>query len=312
MKIVFLDEYTLGYADLAPLKLLGDYTGYNDTPVELIVERCRGAQVIITNKMPLRQQTLAQLPDLKLICLAATGMNNIDLEAAAEAGVVVRNAADYSSYSVAEHTFMGVLALYKQTLYLDEYVKNGAYTSSGRLFNYDRPMRELYGKRWGIIGMGNIGRRVARLAGAFGCEVGYYSTSGNNDNGDYTRMPLEELLAWADIVSIHAPLSRKTYHMIGYPQLSLMKRRAVLVNVARGNLVDEEALARALNEGLIAGAALDVYGREPMAADNPLNTVADPYKLVLTPHSAWSTEEALRSLVGKIAENITEFFKENG
>ena len=307
-KIVFLDEYSVDDTDLSPIRDLGDYAGYECVADEDVVKYAADADVVITNKVKLKADVIPQLPRLKLICVAATGMNNIDLEAAQAAGVEVRNAVDYSSHSVAEQTFMGVLALYKQTVFLDEYVKSGGYTDADRLFNFDRPTRELYGKNWGIVGLGNIGRMVAGIARAFGCEVAYYSTTGNNYSGDFRRMEsLDELLRWADVLSVHAPLSRNTYHLIDYPQLAMMKPTAVVANVARGSLINEEGLARALNEGLIAGAALDVFGAEPMAADNPLKGVKDQYRLVMTPHLAWATREALVRLVGKIADNIRDF-----
>lgn len=307
MKIVFLDEYTVSDSDLTPIKALGDYIGYDNTPPELVVERSREADVVITNKTPLKGDTLRQLPNLKLICIAATGMNNVDLETAGEMGIPVKNAVGYSTDSVAEHTFCGALALYKQLIYLDDFVKDGSYSQCDKLFNFDRPTYELSGKNWGIIGLGNIGRRVGRIARVFDCEVAYYSTSGRNDDKEFTRMQLNELLQWCDILSIHAPLSRDTYHILDYHQFSLMKKNAIVVNVARGSLINEDGLARAINEGLIAGAALDVYSAEPIRTDNPINTVKDKYKLVLTPHSAWSTKEALQTLVGKVAENIKNF-----
>ena len=307
LRIVFLDEYSMGGADLTHLRSLGEYTGYEMTDDELTVERCHRADVVISNKVALKEDVIGQLPDLKLICVAATGMNNVDLAAAAAAGILVANAMDYSTHSVAEQTLCSALALLKQLLYFDDFVKGGAYAAAGRLFDFGRPTHELYGKRWGIIGLGNIGRQVARLAEAFGCEVAYHSTSGKNHDAEYTEKSLEELLGWADVVSIHAPLSKQTYHLIDYPQLSLMKRGAIIVNMARGSIVNEEGLARALNEGLIAGAATDVYSREPIAKDNPLLRVEDKYKLVLTPHSAWATKEALQRLVDKVTENIERF-----
>lgn len=312
-KIVFLDEYSVDNTDLTAIRELGDYTGYEYARDEDVVKCAADADIIITNKTRVTAEAIANLPDLKLICVAATGMNNIDLDAAKAAGIEVRNAVDYSSHSVAEQTFAGVLALYKQLIFLDEYVKSDGYSSAERLFNFERPTYELHGKKWGIVGLGNIGRMVAGLATAFGCEVSYYSTSGNNSNPEYSRMEtLEELMRWSDIVSIHAPLSRDTHHLIDYHQLSLMKPTSIIVNVARGSLVNEEGLARAINDGLIAGAALDVYGAEPMAADNPLKQVKDQYRLLMTPHLAWATREALVRLVDKIAENIRNFLSEQG
>ncbi|MCL2561342.1 MAG: hydroxyacid dehydrogenase [Rikenellaceae bacterium] len=313
MKIVFLDAYTVDRSDMAQIKALGDYASYDRTAENEIVERCAGADVVITNKVPLRATTLEQLAAMhvKLICIAATGMNNIDLPAAERLGIAVRNTAGYSTASVAELTFAGVLGLLKQIIYFDEFVKSGAYTHYGRLFDFTRPTYELAGKRWGVIGLGAIGRRVADIARAFGCEVSYFSTSGANSNPEYAQKPLAELLMESDIVSVHAPLSERTHNLIDYHELSLMKPTAVIANVARGGIVNEEGLMRALNDGLLAGAALDVYSHEPMTADNPLNRVRDKYRLLLTPHSAWSTVEAMQTLVDTIAENIRKFFGEN-
>ncbi len=307
LKIVFLDEYSVDAADTAAIRALGDYTGYEYIPDDQIIEASCDADVVITNKKPLGADAIAALPRLKLICVAATGMNNIDLEAAAKAGVVVKNAIDYSTHAVAESTLTGALALFKQILYYDNFVKSGIYAASPRLFDFGRPTYQLHGKRWGIIGLGNIGRRVAQLAQAFGCEVAYHSTSGKNHNNDYPAMGLDELLAWADVLSIHAPYSERTRNLIDYPQLQRMKPASIVINVARGGIVNEAGLARALDEGLVAGAAMDVYTAEPIATDNPLNFVRDKYRLVLTPHSAWSTKETLQVLVDKIAENIRTF-----
>lgn len=304
MKIVFLDQYSVHKSDLSAIKSLGEYVGYDTTEPSQIVERCADADVVITNKSPFKADIFAALPNLKLLCIAATGMNNVDLEAAAAHGVKVRNAVGYSTYSVAESTLGGVLALMKQTLYYDNFVKSGQYTTSPRLFDFGRTTHQLHGKRWGIIGLGNIGRQVAQLASAFGCQVAYYSTSGQNNNAEYPQMTLEELLTWSDVVSIHAPLSRTTYNLIARKELQLMKPSAIIVNVARGSIINETDLMEALNNDTIAGAVLDVYSHEPMLADSPILKVNDPLKLITTPHSTWTSEEALQELVDKVAENI--------
>ncbi len=307
LKIVFLDAYTVDKSDMSSIEALGEYTGYETTPESDIVARCEGADVVIANKVPLQAKTLKQMKYTKLICIAATGMNNIDLDAAAELGIPVRNTAGYSTNSVAELTFAGALGLLKQTVYFDDYVKSGAYTRADRLFDFTRPTGELHGKKWGVVGLGAIGRRVAEIATVFGCEVSYYSTSGANNDAGYPQKTLNELLAESDIVSVHAPLSEKTRNLIDYHELSLMKPNAIIINVARGGIINEEGLTRALNDDLIAGAALDVYSYEPMTADNPLNYVRDKHKLLLTPHSAWTTKEAMQKLVETIAVNIRTF-----
>lgn len=307
-KIVFLDEYTLGGADLSRLRALGDYTGYENTRSGEVVERCREAEVVITNKVVIDREKMRSLPQLRLICVAATGMNNIDLDAAKELGIEVRNAAGYSTHSVAETTLGAAIALRRHVVWYDRYVKSGAYTAAGRQFHFHRPNHELYGSRWGIIGLGTIGREVARLAAAFGCEVRYTSTSGVVREEEYPALPLGELLAWADTVSIHAPLNDRTRGMIGTAELAAMKRSAILINVARGGIVDEGALAAALDAGTIAGAALDVFTKEPPAADNPLLHLSDPDLLLASPHNAWSPAEAIDVLVGCVERNIREFF----
>ncbi len=309
-KIVFLDEDTIpGIVDMTPLRSLAGYTAFPTTPSDRIIENCRDAEIVITNKIPIKADTIAQLPALRLICVAATGMNNIDLEAAKSAGIKVVNAGNYSSHAVAELTLCYALALYRQIMYYNDYVQSGRYAQSAHFSNSDRDAFELFGKKWGIIGLGDIGRTVAGIASAFGCDVAYYSTSGQHDDPDYKRVELEQLLNEADIVSVHAPLSRKTYHMLDYHQFSLMKPSAIVINVARGSLINEDGLARAINDGLIAGAAVDVYSAEPIKTDNPLNFINDKRKIITTPHIGWSTKESLQRLVDTVAGNIKEYIE---
>lgn len=308
MKIVFLDEYTLGGADLSAIRSLGDYTGYTKTTPEEVVERAKDAEVVIVNKVVVGEREMNALPNLRLICVAATGVNNIDLVAAKEHGILVRNAVGYSTHTVAEATLGSVLALLRQTNYYDRYVKSGEYSASGEWVNFDRPTHRLWGKNWGIVGMGNIGREVARLAEAFGCKVAYASTSGTSREEQYERKDLDSLLAWADVVSVHCPLNETTKGLIDAEQIAKMKSSAVVVNVARGGIVVEEAVAKALDEGRLAGAAFDVYPSEPMPADSPLLHTSDPDKLLLSPHNAWSAVESIEALVECIANNIKVYF----
>ena len=306
MKIVFLDEYSVCGRDLSLIKRWGDYTGYETTSPEEVLKKSKDAEIIISNKVVLDAKTIASLPHLRLICVAATGMNNIDLNAAAEHGVEVRYAVGYSTYAVAETTLSSALALLREVTYYDNYFKSGAYASSERIFNFDRPTAQLRGKRWGIIGMGNIGREVARLAEAFGCEVSYYSTSGVARKEAYPSLEFEELLRSSDVVSIHCPLNERTRSLIGAEQLAQMKSSAILINVARGGIVDEAALADALNEGRLRGAALDVFTSEPLR-ESPLYTLRDPYRLLASPHNAWSPVEAIDRLIGCIEQNIADY-----
>lgn len=305
-KIVFLDEYSLGGNDLSSIKSLGDYTAYDRTPAELVLERCKGATVVISNKVYLSRETMQQLPDLKLIAIAATGMNNVDLEAAAELGIEVKNVSGYSTYSVAEATLCGALSLLKNSSYYDNYFKSGAYAATTDIFHFGRPISMLRGKNWGIIGLGAIGRQVATLAEAFGCKVAYYSTSGVAREESYPRMELSELLAWADVVSIHSPLNAQTAGLIGEAELQQMKPTAIIINVARGGIIDEAALANALNNKTIAGAALDVFSKEPLPS-SPLYNLKDSYSLLASPHTAWAADDAVNKLIEGIYINIKEF-----
>lgn len=307
MKIVFLDEYTLGGANLGAIQKLGDYTGYSSTAPDKVVERAQGAEVLIVNKVLIGAKEMDALGSLKLICVAATGMNNIDLEAAAERGILVRNAVGYSTHTVAEATLGSILTLQRQVLYYDRYVKSGAYSASGEWVNFDRPTHRLWGKNWAIIGMGNIGREVARLATAFGCNVAYHSTSGVIRQEEWPHKDLDTLLPWADILTIHCPLNAKTKGLIGANEIALMKPSALIVNVARGGIVDEQAVADALDNGALAGASFDVYPAEPMPATSPLLHTKDPDKLLLSPHNAWSAVESTEALVECIATNIKNY-----
>ncbi len=305
MKIVFLDEYSISTCDLSELRSLGEYIGYETTSTrEETVHRCLGAEVVISNKVIMDEAVISQLPDLKLICVAATGMNNIDLNAAQNYGVEVRNAVGYSTYSVAEATLSGALALLRQVSYYDRYFKSGEYARSPRLFIFDRPIYQLHAKNWGVIGLGNIGREVARLASAFGCSVAYTSTSGVVREEPYEQMELKELLAWADVVSIHSPLNDQTRNLIGAKELAQMKSSAIVVNVARGGIIVEGDLAEALNKNIIAGAALDVFENEPIEPSSPLLRLNDPDRLLASTHNAWAAEESIETLVASIVKNI--------
>lgn len=301
--IVFLDEYSLGDADLGSIRALGNYTGYRTTAREEVADRCREADVVITNKVVFRRETLRQLPRLRLICVAATGMNHIDLKAAAELGIAVKNAVGYSTHAVTETTIGAAIGLLRQTVYYDRYVKT-AYAGSPLQYHFGRTTHQLYGSKWGIVGLGNIGRSVARVAEALGCRIAYTSTSGVVREEPYPEKPLDELLRWADVVSVHAPLNDRTRNLIGARELALMKPSAILINVARGGIVDEAALAAALDAGRLAGAGLDVFTHEPLEAGNPLLSVREPDRLLLSPHNAWSPVEAIEILVECIARNI--------
>lgn len=302
-KIVFLDEYSIAGRGLEKITSQGEYIAYENTAKEQVVERLKGATIAITNKVVIDGGAMRQLPDLKLICVAATGMNNVDLETAKELGIEVKNAVGYSTTSVAETTLASALALARNIVYFDEYFHDGRYSKADRAFCYDRFTFELRGKKWGIIGMGNIGREVARLASAFGCEVRYFSTSGVKREEQYPAMELNELLEWSDIVSVHSPLNERTRGLVGRNELQKMKPTSIIINVARGGIIDEAALAEALDSGWVAAAALDVFSVEPLR-ESALYNIKDKYRLLASPHNAWSAAEAIDRLIDCVAENI--------
>ncbi len=309
MKIVFLDRASVGDASLKGIESLGELISYDRTSKEECAIRIADAEVIITNKVRIDREEMEAAPQLKLICIAATGMNNVDLEEAARRGIPVHNVAGYSTESVVQTTFAHLLNLTAKLPYFDERVKSGAYSHSGLFTDMGRSFHELSGKRMGIIGLGTIGRRVATVAEAFGMEVVYYATSGKAHDDYFRAVSLDELLTSADVISIHAPLNERTKGLIGQEELRRMKYTTILLNTGRGGIINEEDLAEALNEGWIAGAGLDVYQMEPLPADSPLLTVQHPDKLSLTPHTAWASAEARARLIAGIAKNIEEQFK---
>ncbi|RDC63730.1 D-2-hydroxyacid dehydrogenase [Adhaeribacter pallidiroseus] len=310
MKIAFLDTKTLGdVPNLEKLQDFGEVQYYSTTLPSETLSRVQDRDIVITNKVVLDKATLEKCPHLKLICVAATGMNNIDLSAAQDLKIQVKNAVDYSTSSVAQLTFAILLQLINNVTYFDNYVKSGAYSQSDIFTHLGPSYEELGGKQFGVIGFGTIGRQVARIAAAFGARVVYYSTSGKNNNPDYQRLELNEFLATCDIISIHAPLTYQTRNLIAYPELQNMKPSALLLNVGRGGIIEEADLARALNENLIAGAGLDVFSAEPVKPDNPLLHLNNPAKVVLTPHIAWASREARLLLMNKVIQNIQVFLE---
>ncbi len=308
MRIVFLDAATLGDTPLEPISAFGELVCYPSSTPEEALSRVGDSEVIITNKVKITAGLLDAAPRVKLICEAATGTNNIDLDACASRGIPVRNVAGYSTDSVAQATFMHMLSLLGNAPYFDGTVKSGAYSAGGLFTDVTRPFIELSGKTLGIVGMGAIGSRVAQIARAFGMEVVYFSTSGTSHCRDYPSLPIEELLERSDVISIHAPLNPRTQDLIGEKQLRMMKPSAIILNMGRGGIIDESALAKALDEGWIAGAALDVYCAEPVPADNPLLHLKNPGKIRFPPHTAWASVEARKRLVAKIADNIAAEF----
>lgn len=308
MKIVFLDAATLGSTPLDEITALGELVTWPVSSPEDALERVGDCDVLIVNKVRVTDTLLARAPRLKLICEAATGVNNIDLEAAERRGIAVRNVAGYATETVVQCTFAHLLSLAGHAPYFDDCVKSGRYSAGPLFCDISHPTVELDGKTMGIVGLGAIGVRVAAVAAAFGMRVIYYSTSGTSHNHDYPSVPLDTLLRTADVVSIHAPLNARTQGLIGAAELRRMKPSAYLINLGRGGIVDEAALAEAVDAGVIAGAALDVYSSEPLPAGSPLLQVRHPERFRFTPHTGWASQEALARLVHGIAENIRIFF----
>lgn len=294
----------MGDVSFGPIECLGDFVAYDTSTPEQARERVRDADVLIINKVLVDRQLIDSAPQLKLICISATGVNNIDVEYAASKGIPVRNVAGYSTDSVAQSTFMHILTLIGGSPYFDKSVKSGEYSRSGMFTDPKWNWRELSGKTIGIIGLGNIGRKVASIAEAFGMDVCYFSTSGTSHCKDYPSLTLEELLAKSDVVSIHAPLNDRTADLIGEKELAMMKPSAFLVNMGRGAIVNEEALAYAVDHGIIAGAGLDVFVVEPIPENHPYMNMQHPERMSLAPHVAWGSVEARTRLVGMIADNI--------
>ncbi len=308
MKIVFLDAGTMGTSSLAPIERLGELTAWpNSTPDE-IMRRVVDCDVLIVNKIKVNDRLLEAAPKLRLVCEAGTGINNIDVEACSRHGVMVRNVAGYSTDSVVQETFMHILNLLGNGAYFDNVVKSGAYSRSGLFTDYSRPFIEMAGKTLGIIGLGAIGAKVAKIGVAFGMKVIYYSTSGTSHNTEYPSVPLERLMRESDVISVHAPYNERTAGLVGEKELRMMKPKSIIVNMGRGGIVVEEALAKVIDEGVIGGAGLDVYSTEPIPADHPLLRTRRPERLSLTPHVAWASIEARERLIQSIADNIAKGF----
>ncbi len=304
-QIVFLDTATVGKVNnMKLLAKMGDLETFESTSSDQVVERCRGKEIVIVNKVEMTEEVMKQLPDLKLICVAATGVNNVDLNYAQNNGIEVKNVAGYSTDSVAQLTFTMLLYLVNKPYYYDTYVKSGAYSRSGSFTHHSEPFWELKGKRMGIIGLGTIGRQVARIAESFGMEVVFYSTTGRNNHITYKRFELDDLLKSSDVVSIHAPLNNRTRDLITYERMKLMRPCAILLNLGRGGIINEKDLARALNDNLIGAAGIDVMEQEPINADNPLLKLFDKEKILITPHMAWASKESRELLLEKISRNI--------
>lgn len=309
MKIVFLDAKTIGEdIDLSGFDELGEVVKYGFSTAEEARERSKDADVLVLNKVQVNEQTIGGAEHLKLVCVTATGTNNLDKEYLAQQGIEWRNVAGYSTESVAQHTFAMLFYLLEKLPYYDNYVKSEKYVNDVSFTHFAKAFHELSGKTYGIIGLGNIGRRVADIAKAFGCHVIYYSTSGRNSQPGYERVSFDELLERSDIVSIHAPLDENTLGLMNQKAFAKMKSSAILLNVGRGPIINEADLAEALNNRTIAAAGLDVLSVEPMQPENPLREIKDSERLLITPHIAWAGVEARMRLMDIILNQIKEFF----
>lgn len=303
-RIVFLDRDSL-VATVRRPAFDHAWQEYPASTAAQAAERLQGATIAITNKVPLRADTLAQLPDLKMIAVAATGTDIVDLAAARERGIVVSNIRDYAHAAVPEHTFALILALRRNLMAYRADIEAGKWQASPRFCLFEHPIRDLHGSRLGLLGYGALGRQVAHIARAFGMEIAVHTRTPVTDDG-VVNVTFDELLATADVLSLHAPLTDATRNLIGAAELARMKPTAILVNTARGGLVDEAALADALTRGVIAGAGFDVLSQEPPPPDNPLLQLRLP-NFILTPHNAWASNEAMQGLADQLIGNIEAF-----
>lgn len=308
MKLVFLDTKTIGEdIDLSAYDALGEMVKYGFSTLEEIPERVKDADVLIVNKIAINEQTIGTAKNLKLVCVTATGTNNLDKEYLKKRGIAWRNVAGYSTESVTQHTFALLFYLLEKIRYYDDYVKDEKYINDTVFTHFAEHFNEVNGKTWGIIGLGTIGRRVADIAKAFGARVIYYSASGSPAQEGYEQVDFETLLTTSDIVSVHAPLNEYTKDLMDREAFAKMKKTAIFLNLGRGPIVVEQDLYEALETGEIAAAGLDVLCEEPMSETNPLAKIKDSKKLIITPHIAWASVEARNRLMQIIAEQIREF-----
>lgn len=309
VKIVILERNSVGVdTPVDCFEELGEVTCYpNTTTAEEVRERTKDADIIVANKARLNEESLRESPNVKLICKFATGFDNCDLAYCNSRGIKVANVADYCTDMVAQHTFTLMLTLLQKLPHYDEYVKSGAYAAQDRFSNFDEPFTELAGKTWGIVGMGHIGKKVAQIATAFGCRVIFHSVTGKSTVTEYEQVDKDTLLRESDFLSLHCPLSDLTRDFIDKEALRKMKKTAVLVNVARGPVVNNTDLYDALMNGEIMAAGLDVLEKEPLQLSNPLSKIKDSNRLIITPHLAWASVEARFRCVNEAYLNAKAF-----
>lgn len=309
MKIVILERNSVGLdIDVERFREFGDLAIYpNTVTAEEVAGRAAEADIIIANKAPINEISLKNAKNVKLVCEFATGYDNIALDYCKSRGILVCNVRNYSTAMVAQHSIAMALYLTENLRYYDDYVKSGEYGRQNRFSNFDKTFRELEGKTWGIVGMGNIGKKVAGIAESFGCRIIFYSSSGKSTCTEYERVDFDTLLRDSDILSLHCPLTDRTKNLIDLAAMKKMKKSAVLVNVARGAVVNNNDLYTALEEGEIAAAGLDVLEKEPIAPDNPLGKIMDSSRLIITPHLAWASVEARERCVDGAYQNVKNF-----
>lgn len=308
MKICILDGKTMGKGfDYSRFKDFGELTVFDETENSQVKERIKGYDVVIINKVVVDKESIEANDSLKLIALLSTGTNVVDLEAARKKGVAVCNVAGYSTYTVLQHTFALLFEFWERISRYDNFVKDGEYAKSGMFTSFLKPYNEIYGKTWGIIGFGSIGKAVAKAAEAFGAKVIFYSISGKGSEDGFESVSLNELLEKSDIISVHCALSDKTKNLIGEKELKLMKKDCVVINVGRGTIINEKDLANAIDNNEIGGACLDVFENEPIKANNPLLNIKNRDKIVLTPHIAWASIEARGRLIDEVYKNVKAF-----
>lgn len=311
MKLVVLDGYTLNPGDLSwdGIKKIGNLEVHDRTPESLILERCKGAEIIFTNKTPLRESVLSQLPELKYIGVLATGYNVVDVDYAKTRGIAVANIPGYGTASVVQMTFALLLELCQHVQSHSDSVRKGDWAASPDFCYWNYPLIELEGKSIGIIGFGSIGQKVADIATAFGMNIiGFSRTrSDQSHRKNFKWAELNDLLKESDVVSVHCPLFPETQGIINKDSLKLMKRTAFFLNTSRGPLMMDQDLADALNQGIIAGAGIDVLSVEPPSEDNPLFKAKN---CLITPHIAWATKEARSRLMGIAENNLSSFLNQ--
>lgn len=311
MNIVLLDAAKIGSdISLKPLEKFGTLTVYSETiSMEQARERTKDADIVVVDQFPINEESIGDASHLKYITMTSTGTNFVDFEYTNSRQIQVANIKGYSTFSVSQHTFALYLCLSEKLIAYNDYVKSGAYINDYANTSFSYTFHDLSGKTWGIVGMGQIGTQVARIAQAFGCKIIYHSPSGHAHNKEYPHVDFSDLLACADVISVHTPLTAATRKMFNYDAFRKMKQTAYFINVSRGGNVDEAGLARALEENQIAGAALDVLEQEPMSETCALRTFKDSTRLIITPHMAWASIESRTRAVEEVCLNIQSFLQ---